>query len=218
MCVSDRKRSGVSGSIRSVKMYRYAQCIMQEKSVCCRDVPCLAHMEQGPGPLHLEYLPPSLSAWVLETQSTVLVALIKDEPWQWSGHLQAAQPRICGTRKMYVNIVLYFQSSNTVFWNAYQMIIKWLSAWYLFLLYFKAWLTTTWNKQIPYVRSSHFPGCLAQCVQYMFQMQPQAFFELGKGLVDTVRILQCFIFLKEIHYVDASTGSFMIEECSRIIL
>jgi hypothetical protein len=28
-----------------------------------RDVPCLAHMELGSGPLHPEHLPPSLSAW-----------------------------------------------------------------------------------------------------------------------------------------------------------
>ncbi len=42
--------------------HSYAQCTMQERSVCCRDVPCLAHMVQGPGPLHPEHLPPSLSA------------------------------------------------------------------------------------------------------------------------------------------------------------
>jgi hypothetical protein len=70
LIVSDRKRSGVSGSIRSIKMYSCAQCSMQEKSACCRYVPCLVHMEQGPGPLHPEHLPPSLSAWVLGTQST----------------------------------------------------------------------------------------------------------------------------------------------------
>ncbi len=59
---------------------------------------------------------------------SLLVALNKDGPGQWSGHLQAAQPRTCGPWKMYVNIVLYFPSSNTVFWNAYQMSIKRLSA------------------------------------------------------------------------------------------
>jgi hypothetical protein len=84
--------------------------------MCCRDVPCLAHMEQGPDPLHPEHLPPSLSAWVLGTQST-----------SSSQQGKAAQPRTCGPRKVYVNIVLYFPSSNTVFWNAYlndyQMII-----------------------------------------------------------------------------------------------
>jgi hypothetical protein len=42
---------------------------------------------------------------------------------QWSGYLQAAQPRTFGPWKMYVSIVFYFPSSNTVFWNAYQMII-----------------------------------------------------------------------------------------------
>jgi hypothetical protein len=56
--VSDGKRPDVSRPIRYVKMYSYAQCTMQERSMCCRDVPCLAHMEQGPGPLHPEHLPP----------------------------------------------------------------------------------------------------------------------------------------------------------------
>jgi hypothetical protein len=55
---------------------------------------------------------------------SLLVALNKDGPGQCSGHLQAAQPRTCGPRKVYVNIVLYFLSSNTVFLNAYQIIIK----------------------------------------------------------------------------------------------
>ncbi len=44
-------------------MYSHAQCTMQERSVCCRDVPCLSHMELGSGPLHSEHLPPFLSAW-----------------------------------------------------------------------------------------------------------------------------------------------------------
>jgi hypothetical protein len=68
--IDDRKRSGVSSPIRSVKMYSCAQCTMQDKSVYCRDESCSAHMEQGPGPLHPEHLPPSLSAWVMGTQST----------------------------------------------------------------------------------------------------------------------------------------------------
>jgi hypothetical protein len=111
------KNLGVSSSIRSTKMYSCAQCAMQEKSVYCRDVPCLAHMEQGPSPSTPEHPSPSLSAWILGIR--LLVALNKDGPGQRSGHLQAAQPRTCGPRKMYVNIVFYFLSSNTVFWNAY---------------------------------------------------------------------------------------------------
>jgi hypothetical protein len=89
--VSDGKRSGVSGSIQSIKMYSCAQCAMQEKSVCCRDVPCSAHMEQGPGPSTLSTSPPPYlpGYWGL----SLLVALNKDGPGQWSGHLQAAQLR-----------------------------------------------------------------------------------------------------------------------------
>ncbi len=73
------KKPGVSSSIQTTKMYCCAQFAMQEKSVCCRDVPCLAHMEQEPGPLHPEHLPPSLSAWVLGTQSTS-----SQEEWTWT--------------------------------------------------------------------------------------------------------------------------------------
>jgi hypothetical protein len=61
--VTHRERPNVSGPIRSIKMYSYALCTMQERLVCCGDVPCLAHMEQGSGPLHSEHLPLSLSAW-----------------------------------------------------------------------------------------------------------------------------------------------------------
>jgi hypothetical protein len=64
-------------------------------------------MEQGPGPLHPENLPPSLSAWVMRGQSTV--SLNKDGHGQWSGHLQAAQPRTCGPGKCKFDIVLYFR-------------------------------------------------------------------------------------------------------------
>jgi hypothetical protein len=61
--VSDSERPDVSGLIRSIKMYSYAQCTVQERLVSGGDVPCLAHMEQGSGPLHPEHLPPSLSTW-----------------------------------------------------------------------------------------------------------------------------------------------------------
>ena len=63
LTVSDGESPDVSGPIQSIKMYSHAQCTMQKRSVCCRDVPCLAHVELGSGPLHPEHLPPSLSAW-----------------------------------------------------------------------------------------------------------------------------------------------------------
>ncbi len=44
---------------------------------------------------------------------SLLEALKKDGPGQHSWHSQAARPRTCGPRKVYVNIVLYFLSSNT---------------------------------------------------------------------------------------------------------
>jgi hypothetical protein len=61
--VSDSERPEISGPIRSIKMYSYAQCTVQERLVCSGDVPCLARVEQGSGPLHPEHIPPSLSAW-----------------------------------------------------------------------------------------------------------------------------------------------------------
>jgi hypothetical protein len=61
--VSDSERPDISGSIRSIKMYSYAQSTVQERLVCSGDVPCLPQEEQGSSPLHPEHLPPSLSAW-----------------------------------------------------------------------------------------------------------------------------------------------------------
>jgi hypothetical protein len=59
--------------------------------------------------------PPLLSAghW----RFSLLVALNNDGPGQCNGYPQAAQPRTCGPWRVYVNIVVYFSSSNTVFWN-----------------------------------------------------------------------------------------------------
>jgi hypothetical protein len=53
---------------------------------------------------------------------SLLGALNKDGPGQWSGHLQASQPRTCGPGKCML-ILSLFPSSNTVSWNTYQMII-----------------------------------------------------------------------------------------------
>jgi hypothetical protein len=115
------KKSGVSGSIRSTK------CTVVLNVLCKRDQ-CVAEIypawpiwSRDLAPSTLSTYPPPylLGYWEL----SLLVALNKDGPGQWSGHLQAAQPRTCGPRKMYVNIVLYFRLVITVFWNAYQMII-----------------------------------------------------------------------------------------------
>ncbi len=114
--MSDREKSGVSGPIQFIKMQSCVQCAMQEKSVCCRDVPCLAHMEQGPDPSTQGICPPPLSAWPL-WKISLLATLNKDCSEQWSGHLQTAQPRTCGPWRVNINIILYFSSSNTVFWN-----------------------------------------------------------------------------------------------------
>ncbi len=56
--VTDSERPDISGPIRSIKMYSYAQCTVQERLVCGADVPCLAHMEQGSDPSTLSTYPP----------------------------------------------------------------------------------------------------------------------------------------------------------------
>jgi hypothetical protein len=88
-------------------MYSYAQCTLQKGSVCCRDVPCLAHMEHGPGPSTLGTYPPPYQPWYWGL--SLLAAINKDGPGQWSGHLQAAQPSTCGPRKCMFDIVLCFR-------------------------------------------------------------------------------------------------------------
>ncbi len=101
-------------------------------NVPCKRNQCVAEMypawpiwsrDLAPSTLSTSPLPFLPGYWGL----SLLVALNKDGPGQWSGRLQAAQPRTCGPRKMYINIVPYFTSSNTVFWNAYpndyQMIV-----------------------------------------------------------------------------------------------
>ncbi len=61
-------------------------------------------------PAPLPYLP---GHWRL----SLLVTLNKDGSGQCSGHPWTAQSTICGPCRMYVNIVLYFSSSNIVFWS-----------------------------------------------------------------------------------------------------
>jgi hypothetical protein len=65
--VPDGEESDVSGPIQSIKMDSCVQCAMQGKSVCCRDVLCLAHLEQGPNPSTQGTHPPPLSAGPLGT-------------------------------------------------------------------------------------------------------------------------------------------------------
>ncbi len=83
-------------------------------NVLCKRDQCVAEMypawsiwsrDLAPSTLST-YPPPYLPGyWGL----SLLVALNKDGSGQWSGHLQAGQPRTCGPWKMFVNIVLYFR-------------------------------------------------------------------------------------------------------------
>ncbi len=91
-------------------MYSFAQCTIH-RNQCAAEMYAawliwsrdLAASTLGTYPT--PYLP---GYWGL----SLLVALNKDRLGQCSGHVQEAQPRTRGPRKMYVNIVLYFPSRN----------------------------------------------------------------------------------------------------------
>jgi hypothetical protein len=68
--VPDHGRPSISGSIRSIKMYSWAQCTMHERLVCSGDVPWVAQEEQRFGPFHPEHLPPPHLPGVVGTQFT----------------------------------------------------------------------------------------------------------------------------------------------------
>ncbi len=85
-----------------------------------RDVPCLAHMEQGPGPPTLSTYP-LLICMELGTLSTSS----SQQGWTWTVEWTFASSP---TQNLWPseNVCQYcslFPSSNTVFWSAYQMII-----------------------------------------------------------------------------------------------
>ncbi len=119
-------------------MYSYAQCTVQERLVCGGDVPCLAHMEQGSGPLHPEQLPPSLSAW--GNRNSVYWQLSRRMDLD-SGVEICSQPNLCFWI-MYVILSLFHLES--CFWRVYQMIVCLV----LIAVTFLGWLTTTRNKQV----------------------------------------------------------------------
>jgi hypothetical protein len=128
-------------------MYSYAQCTMQERSVCCRDVPCLAHMELGSGPLHPEHLPPSLSAW--GNGDSVY--------WQPSRRMDLdsgveirSQPN--------TDPVIPDNVRNIIFIPSRKLFLECLSNDCLpRLIAVIYYITTRRNKRISYVRSSYFP-------------------------------------------------------------
>jgi hypothetical protein len=64
-------------------------------------------MEQGPGPLHPEYLHASFSAWELGTQSTSS----SQQEWTWTVEwtLASSPTQNLWLWKMYVDIVLSFR-------------------------------------------------------------------------------------------------------------
>jgi hypothetical protein len=127
---------------------------MQKRSVCRSDVPCLAHIEQGSGPLHPEHLPPSLSAWgngdsVYKQPSRRMDLDSGVEICNQPNPDPVIPDKVCWNH-------LYFHLEYCL-WSAYQMMVCVV----LIVVILLGWLTTTRNKRVHYVHSSHFPGCVA---------------------------------------------------------
>ena len=122
-------------------MYSFAKCTMQERLVCCGDVPCLAHMEQGSGPLHPEHLPPPYLPGVMGTQFTG--SLLEGWIWTVKWRFAASPTQILCFWIMYAILSLFHLES--CFWSVYQMI----GCLVLIAVIFLGWLTTTRNKRVP---------------------------------------------------------------------
>ncbi len=108
--------------------------------MCSGDVPCLAHMEQGSGPLHPEHLPPSLSAW--SNGDSVYLQPLRRMDLN-SGVEIRSQPN---TDPVIVDNVcdIIFIPSRKLFWSVYQKIVCLV----LIAVIFLGWLTTTRNKRV----------------------------------------------------------------------
>jgi hypothetical protein len=152
--VPDRKKVGFKRSWLISQVCSCAQCAMQKKLFYFGALPSLAHVESCgaktcPAPPRVFIPPPPSQA----TGNSDYLQLWRGMDLD-SAHLvdsRAAQSRTCGYRIVYVDIVLYFSSSNTVSWKTLQMI--YLSS--IDCCYLVGWSTTAWNKNF-WVPSSHF--------------------------------------------------------------
>jgi hypothetical protein len=95
---------------------------MQKKLVNCGALPCLAHIElcgaeTCPPPPRA---PPPISQAKWDSVYLQLSRRINLD----SVHLQTAQSRTCSYKTLYVHVVLYISSSNTLFWNTPKWFIR----------------------------------------------------------------------------------------------
>ncbi len=152
--VTDIGRSDVSSPIRSIKMYSYAQCTMQERSV----YPAWPIWSWDLAPSTLSTYPPPHLPGVMGTQFTS--SLQEGLTWTVEWRFVSSPTQILRSRIMYVDIIFipFRKLSLECLSNDY---LPSTDCCYIFL----GLLTTRRNKWISFVRSSHFPGlCCKQAV------------------------------------------------------
>ncbi len=138
--VSDSGRPDISSPIRSIKMYSYAQCTVQERLVCCGDVPCLPIWSRDLAPSTLSTYPPFYLPGVMGTQFTGSLqdGWISTVEWRFA----ASPTQIQCFWIMYAILSLFHLES--CFWSVYKMI----GCLVLIAVIFLCWLTTTRNKRV----------------------------------------------------------------------
>jgi hypothetical protein len=146
--------SGVSGTDPSAKCavvfnvpYKRGWCTVELYPAW----PMWNYLEQRAVPIHPGCPPPSQA-----TKDSVYLQLPRRMNLDIV-HLRTAQSGTCGYETVYVNIVLYFSSSNTVLWNIPPEMSYPHST---DCCYFLGWLPTPGKKNSTCVHPT-FPGCVA---------------------------------------------------------
>jgi hypothetical protein len=114
------KKSGVSGPDQSVKCVVVLN-VSCKRSWCtvelCPAWPMWNHVEQRPVTLHPVHSPPPPPSLATGDSGYLQLPRGMDQDRAHLVNLRAAKSGICGYRTVYVHIVLYFSSINTVYWN-----------------------------------------------------------------------------------------------------
>jgi hypothetical protein len=161
-------------------MCSFAQCNVPSKRSWCTVDLCPAcsmwnHVRQKPAPLHPGHSYPS--SQVTTDSVSLQPSRGMDLDSAHPGNSGAAWSMIRGYGIVYVYIVLYFPSSNTVSWNTLQIVYPHSIDCY----YLLGWLTKLQNKSF-HVHSSHFLGCVTNTPGPSLPLWKRADFTGGCGL------------------------------------